>query len=58
MAGENLSPLLFSIFLNDLLEFPGSTSKGVQIDLFLNHYYAQVSQAKWCNMNLFTYIYK
>ncbi len=46
MAGENLSPLLFSIFLNDLLEFPGSTSKGVQIDLFLNHYYAQVSQAK------------
>ncbi len=30
---ENLSPMLFSIFLNDLAEFLGSTSKGGQIEL-------------------------
>ncbi len=29
---ENISPLLFSIFLNDLSEFLGLTSKGVQVE--------------------------
>jgi hypothetical protein len=31
--GENLSPLLFSIFLNDLADHIGDTAKGVRVEL-------------------------
>ncbi len=34
--GKNISPLLFSIFLNDLAEFMSANSKGIQLEFNTN----------------------